>query len=139
LYNYGFNAAPWNLHERTIAASNNGTIKMNDDSLLYFFHFSNFKFSAPDKINNLSTYNRYNFTEYPQWRQLYNDYCEQLINNRVETLSDIKCAYIIYQQKYREAQAGSNNKFQRLARAAKRVFKEVLPPVVVRAIRLINK
>jgi len=134
LSGYGFNAAPWNLHERTIAVYNNGLTTMNDGSPLYFFHFSNFKFSDPGKISNSPTYNRFSFDSHPALKPLYDEYCKQLIANRVETLSLIKCAYIEYQQVYRKELAAKNNTFQSLA---KKALREIMPPIVTRAIRSI--
>ena len=134
---YGFNVGPWNLHERTVEETDTGALTMNDGHPLYFFHFSTFKFSEPDKISNSPTYNRYNFAAQPQLKPLYNDYCQQLINNRVETLSVISCAYIINQQKYRKEEAAKKSKLESFLKISKKAVKEVLPPVVVRLVKLV--
>lgn len=137
LSSYGFNAAPWNLHERTVEESSTGILKMNDGHPLYFFHFSNFKFSEPDKISNSPTYNRYNFATQFQLKPLYSEYCKQLIINRVVTLSTIGWAYIKHKQNYNKEQASKKNKLQSFLNMSKNAFKQVLPPVVVRLVKLV--
>jgi hypothetical protein len=134
LGSYGFNVAPWNLHERTIENYNNNSATMNDGSPLYFFHFSTFKFSEPHKISNSPTYNRYSFVSHPSLKPLYDNYCKQLLANRVETLSIIKCAYIEYQQAYRKGEMTIINKFWSFG---KNTLREIMPPVIARAIRSI--
>jgi len=136
LSSYGFNAGPWNLHERTVTESNAGSYNMNDGLPLYFYHFSNFKISERGRISNY--YERYSFEGRPHLKTLYNGYYNQLINNKVETLAVIKCAYMIQQQKHFKAELWKN-KPQLFLKISGKALKAVIPPVILKLIRLVTK
>jgi hypothetical protein len=53
-FNPGYNAAPWNLFERTIDADADGRRRVNGSVPLIFFHFSNFDRNDPEYLNKRS-------------------------------------------------------------------------------------
>ncbi|MBD0332382.1 MAG: glycosyl transferase [Chitinophagaceae bacterium] len=87
----GYNAAPWNLHERRNIKLVNGQYSMEDNSLLYFYHFSGYNFKRPEAISKW--YNRYSFDNCPNLKPLYEDYDKLLRQNRVDYFSSITCFY----------------------------------------------
>jgi glycosyltransferase involved in cell wall biosynthesis len=78
----GYNAAYWNLHERTISTENNNSVECNvkvNGKPLYFFHFSGFN---PDKPSVVSKYqNRFDMDNIGDTRKLYTRYRELLVEN----------------------------------------------------------
>ncbi len=70
----GFNAAYWNLHERTIVVGDEVTV---NGGPLYFFHFSGFD---PNKPGIVSKYqNRFEMSTIGDTRKLYGNYRELLM------------------------------------------------------------
>lgn len=93
LSEYGFNAAPWNLHERNLVVKANGDYMMSDNSKLVFYHFSSYNYNMPEFFSR--AYNRYNYVVLSnEIQQLYADYQSRLLINKVDFLSKIKCCYI---------------------------------------------
>jgi len=88
---YGYNMAPWNLHERRIVNAENNKILLNDNSELVFFHFS--KISTEDQISR--EFNRFDLSDFPLLRELYNDYKEALKASNFEKFKSITIAYPI--------------------------------------------
>jgi hypothetical protein len=88
----GLNMAPWNLHERTLRAGA-GLYEITDGSPLYFFHFSNYKYTDPDHI--ATSYKRYNFSNHSELKGIYNEYKDLLLKNNVDTYSIIPCSYVL--------------------------------------------
>jgi len=87
----GYNVAPWNLHERNIQKKTN-IFCMKDGSPLYFFHFSSYNYKWPHIISN--KLDRSTFLNNPNVRELYEYYHGLIIENKINELSKIKCAYI---------------------------------------------
>jgi hypothetical protein len=90
LTSYGYNAAPWNLHERKQIEKRDDSFYMKDGSKLVFFHFSSYNFKTPYEI---SKYDRYTFDNCPDLIILYEIYNDKLIKNLIEKLSIISCVY----------------------------------------------
>ncbi|THV63128.1 hypothetical protein [Chryseobacterium candidae] len=90
----GYNAAPWNLHERIglIAAENNKYL-MPDNSPLVFYHFSNFKYKNPETLAKY--YDRYSLENSNSLKKLYQNYYQKIIENDIERISKIDCKYVI--------------------------------------------
>ena len=89
---YGYNAAPWNLHERKQIVKKEDGFYMKDESKLVFFHFSSYKFNKPENI--AKDYVRYSFICCPELKPLYEIYHTKLVDNMVEKLAVISCIYI---------------------------------------------
>ncbi|MEZ4781130.1 MAG: hypothetical protein R2816_06025 [Flavobacteriaceae bacterium] len=92
LTDYGYNAAPWNLHERSNIKMKNEKYYMDDSSILTFFHFSAYNYKTPDVISKC--YYRYSFDNCPDLKPLFLDYHKKLIQNNIEKISTISCYYI---------------------------------------------
>lgn len=133
----GLNAAPWNLHERKIVKADENAFKMGDGSPLYFFHFSNFKFTEPDKMSNY--YNRYTFETHPELKRFYRDYYDRLITNRIETLSVIPCTYVEKQKQYLQSQIIVPTKKEIHKTRMKSQIKLLIPPFLLNLKRALTK
>jgi len=116
LFNYGMNAAPWNLHERQITLQD-GKYYANKD-LLIFFHFSNIHFSK----GKHPIYNRYEI--YPVLENLYEKYRSELIKNSFLELKSMRCFY--------KVQPVKMNLFSR-------IMKNLTPPGIVKIVKKIKK
>lgn len=88
---FGYNAAPWNLHERTIIGKQDDTYMLNDNSVLVFYHFSSYSYKYPQQLSR--SYSRYSFDNCSSYKPLYKQYLIQLHNNRVSLFSEIPCYY----------------------------------------------
>ncbi|NIK92519.1 glycosyl transferase [Mangrovimonas sp. CR14] len=86
----GYNMANWNLHERHLTIQDH-TYLVNEVYHLRFFHFSSYKFHKPDDICSYLT--RYDFNNRPDLIPLFHDYQEKLLNNHVETISNLDVFY----------------------------------------------
>jgi hypothetical protein len=53
-FNLGYNAAPWNIFERSVKKDHDGGYVVNDTYPLIFFHFSNFDGADPDYLKERS-------------------------------------------------------------------------------------
>ncbi len=73
---YGFNAAYWNLHERTIVIGDEVTV---NGAPLYFFHFSGFDPNKPWIVSKYQT--RFEMSTIGDTRKLYSSYRELLMKN----------------------------------------------------------
>jgi len=92
LHEYGFNAAPWNLHERNLIVKTNDEFIMTDNSKLVFYHFSSYNYTKPEVFSK--HYDRYNsVTLSKEVYKLYSQYHYKLIQNRIDFFSKIKCFY----------------------------------------------
>lgn len=90
---YGFNVAPWNLHERYKIRQHSNDYLMEDNSKLVFYHFSSYNFRTPEILSK--NYNRYDYVSLSnEVEELYENYHQKLIENRIEEFSEIKCCYI---------------------------------------------
>jgi len=93
LYEFGFNVAPWNLHERNLMHKKNNEYVMEDNSKLVFYHFSNYNYLKPELFSKF--YNRYNSVVLSkEIFELYNQYHIKLIQNKIAFFSGIKCHFI---------------------------------------------
>lgn len=99
---FGYNAAPWNLHERHIIETKNSKFKMNDNSPLVFYHFSSFSYTFPQRLSR--SYTRYSFDNCSCFKPLYKQYLIQLHNNRVTVFSKIPCYYTQQRDAFIESQ-----------------------------------
>ena len=76
LRHLGYNAANWNLHERSFLSTTNGGYLINNEWPLRFFHFSHFK---PEKYPELASYNRtFNADNRKDIAGLFQDYMAKL-------------------------------------------------------------
>ena len=99
LYKMGYNAAPWNLHERIgISEKKNDQYVMPDGTELIFYHFSNYKYSKADTLTTF--YDRFSLEDDLILERLYKNYLQNVLDNNIEVLSKIECVYIIKRQKY---------------------------------------
>ena len=120
LKEYGYNAAPWNLHERKQIENRQDGFYMKDGSKLLFFHFSSFNYRKPKVISKY--YSRYTFDNCPDLIPVYKDYNEKLISNKVDELSKIKCVYMVEDDIKNTSNQRVNNKIKRL-------LKLFIPPI----------
>jgi len=93
LRNFGYNMAPWNLHERRIVHENQNNYLLNDSNNLVFYHFSSYNFKEPEKLNR-PFYNRFDFNNRPDLKSLYEEYRNDLIKNKIDEFSNITYAFI---------------------------------------------
>jgi hypothetical protein len=118
----GYNAAPWNLHERGHIQIEKDHIIMPDISRLVFFHFSSYKYTQPDKIGR--QYNRFEFSDFPEIEMLYGPYHDLLIKNGIERLSTLPCYYVEMRKQFLNSKRHPNA----LPRKVKNVIKSLTPP-----------
>jgi hypothetical protein len=89
---YGLNVAPWNLHERSIYKGGS-KYKMEDETSLYFFHFSNYNYLNPTALSKY--YNRYDaVVASPVILKLYKQYHDKLLLNNISFYAALPCSYI---------------------------------------------
>jgi hypothetical protein len=123
----GFNAAPWNIHERlNISKKDNAVYVMPDGSDLIFYHFSNYKYSIPEVLS--SSYNRVKFCDSAVVREMYSNYYKQLIKNGISHFSTIQCMYTIRRRNWFD----SNNKNNINIKNLKKVLKNIIPPIFIK-------
>ncbi|GAB1309293.1 hypothetical protein KH5_19760 [Urechidicola sp. KH5] len=89
---FGYNMAPWNLHERNIVEHTDDVIKLNDGNDLVFYHFS--KITLDDE-NISREFNRFKLSDLPLLKQLYMGYYEALKGSKYEEFKKINIAYDI--------------------------------------------
>lgn len=124
LNQYGYNTAPWNLHERKDIDQREDGFYLKDESKLIFFHFSSYNFRSPENIAKY--YARYSFENCPDLKPLYSIYHDKLIHNKVDELSVIPCAYI-----EKKDQTTKKNKPSKI----KSLLKLLIPPIFFRLFR----
>ena len=90
---FGYNMAPWNLHERELALQAEGSLLLNDGSPLYFYHFSAYDYKKPDQLCK-DYYTRFNFKKRPDLVSIYTEYNIALIKNGVEGYEHIPCVIL---------------------------------------------
>lgn len=110
----GFNAAYWNLHERTIELKD-GKFKVNEREDLFFYHFScfdmNLEYLTP-KANP-----RYTFQNRPEMRALYSDYLKDIIHYTNTNYKSVKYYNSLYPIRQKTTPIG--------IRILKRILKEL--------------
>ena len=72
---FGYNMAPWNLHERRILEHTDDGILLNDGSTLVFYHFSKLADNEEDVSRE---YDRYVLSDFPMLAGLYKEYRQVL-------------------------------------------------------------
>lgn len=85
----GYNAASWNLTDRTITRAADGTFKAND-SLLRFYHFTGFDSGAGNFVTNLYGKNM------PAVGELWAIYTERLAEFGHATLGKQRWVYMVF-------------------------------------------
>lgn len=106
--NYGLNMGPWNLHERYLSKNQNQNWFVNGKQELIFYHFSNYKYNAPQTL--ASYYNRFAFSDRPDLTLLYEDYLKILLENNISKLSNIYCEYVMLRNKFLSDSKPTNQK-----------------------------
>ncbi|MBG6187841.1 hypothetical protein [Flavobacterium sp. CAN_S2] len=123
LSEYGFNAAPWNLHERNLVNKRDGEYLMSDTSKLVFYHFSSYNYKIPELFSK--SYNRYNSVVLSnEIKEIYRDYHSKLLVNKVEFFSKIKCCYI----------ENKEVKIKKKSNLLRSILYNALPPLLSRGI-----
>ncbi|MPR36782.1 glycosyl transferase [Salmonirosea aquatica] len=89
--NPGYNAAYWNLHERTFTKQK-GTFMVNEGYPLQFFHFSGYDPARPDVVSKYQ--NRYDFHQRPDLTELFELYRERLMAHGNSYYRNFTCVYI---------------------------------------------
>jgi hypothetical protein len=87
----GYNAAYWNLHERTFSIQEDQHA-VNAGQLLHFFHYSGYDPRQPSSISKYQ--DRFTFEERPDLRGLFQYYHNQLLKNGNEYYRQFPCVYI---------------------------------------------
>lgn len=125
LKEYGFNVAPWNLHERNSIHKVNDKYVLEDNSKLVFYHFSSYNFAKPELFSK--GYNRYNSIKVrKEIYDLYNEYHIKLIQNKIAFFSKIKCHYI-----------KSEEKVVKKKSLLKVILYNLLPPFITKTVKKI--
>ena len=110
----GYNAAYWNLHERTFSVADN-THFVNETQPLVFFHYSGYD---PAKPNAISKYqDRFQFEQRPDLMPLFQLYHDRLLQNGNEYYRQFPCFYIKKQPVY---------KYQRVRKWLRKPFEKLL-------------
>jgi hypothetical protein len=131
LREYGYNMAPWNLHERSIKEISDDKIILNDDNKLVFYHFSSYNYRKPDDLCK-SFYNRYNFENRKDLIPIYKDYLQELHLNNVQLYSSLDCVYIKKLDETEKIVIKKSNNLDKLLRY-------LLPPIVIDLIRKLKQ
>jgi lipopolysaccharide biosynthesis glycosyltransferase len=121
LRHMGSNMGPWNLHERKLSKFNEEWV-VNNSERLVFFHFSSYDFNKPENINK-PFYNRYNFENRPDLKEVYTTYHKELIDNNVESYSSLNC--MLYKPRKQDPM-GEKKKINQI----KHLFKRLTPPIL---------
>ncbi|MDC7995716.1 hypothetical protein [Altibacter sp. HG106] len=90
LTSFGYNMGPWNLHERAIVSRKDNAITLNDGSSLVFYHFSKL---AEDDTAISREYDRYQLSDFPILKELYQQYKAHLERTRYAEYKKIPIAY----------------------------------------------
>ena len=117
---FGYNMAPWNLHERRLAQQAEGSLLLNDGSPLYFYHFSTYDYKKPGQLCK-DYYTRFNFQKRPDLVKIYADYNKELFNNGVDRYEKVPCA-ILKSTAVQTVVSASDN-------TLKSFVKQFLPPI----------
>jgi lipopolysaccharide biosynthesis glycosyltransferase len=121
LRNMGCNMAPWNLHERKLSKLNEEWV-VNNSERLVFYHFSSYDFNTPENINK-PFYNRHDFGNRPDLKEIYTTYHKELIENNVKIYSTLNC--MLFKPKKQES-INDNMKINQV----KHIIKKITPPIL---------
>ena len=105
LKSLGYNMAPWNLHERKCIRKDGEGYRLPDETKLVFFHFSNYNVDQPERISKY--FNRYNLSDIPVVKELYDNYRAEILSYKIHELSQILCAFKTIRQESLSAQNGA--------------------------------
>ncbi len=86
----GYNMAHWNLHERVIVETPEGTLVNNVP--LVFYHFSHFHPGRPNEI--AAGHTRYSFANRPDLKNIFRTYTDDLLKNRYFEFKKVPCYYM---------------------------------------------
>lgn len=89
--NPGYNAAYWNLHERTFSSDGSNFI-VNSKSLLIFFHYSGYDPGKPDVLSKYQ--DRFELKERADLTEVFLIYREALLKNGNAYYRKFACRYI---------------------------------------------
>ncbi|MDR6194872.1 putative nucleotide-diphospho-sugar transferase [Siphonobacter sp. SORGH_AS_0500] len=87
----GHNVAYWNLHERHFTYQDNQWL-INNEWPLQFFHFSGYSPTQPHSISKYQ--NRFDFTQRPDVKPLFDYYAERLKANFNDYYRTFACIYV---------------------------------------------
>jgi lipopolysaccharide biosynthesis glycosyltransferase len=121
LRHIGCNMAPWNLHERKLSKFNEEWIVNNSERLI-FYHFSSYDFNKPENINK-PFYNRHDFENRPDLKEIYTSYHKELIENDVKFYSTLNC--MLYKPKNQDL-IDDNKKINQVTH----ILKRLTPPIL---------
>jgi len=134
LRNYGYNMAPWNLHERAIVDNTADGYILNDGSILTFYHFSSYDYREPEQLNR-PFYNRFTFESRTDLHPLYNEYQEELISNNIAALSTIGCSLYLNNSRTKSKESETRKSHSTILKST---AKKLLPPLIFDAYRNIK-
>lgn len=98
LKSLGCNMAPWNLHERRGLAKTGAIYEMPDRTRLMFYHFSGYNVAYPQQISKY--FNRFPLSTMPVLEEMYKQYHDELLANKIDALSLIPCVYVTKYKEY---------------------------------------
>ncbi len=126
LRNKGFNCAPWNIHERRATIAPSGNLLFDDQSELIFYHFSSFNPIIPSKLSG--AYSRNTFENRPEFRVIYEEYGQELLENGYEYYKKMDCAFY---PNVKEEQEKVYDKKETILSKSKRVLFAFIPPILI--------
>jgi len=127
---FGFNCAPWNLHERINMKRVGTRVVMIDNSELIFYHFSSYKYQAPEKISNY--YDRYSLKDNEVLESLYTEYQDDLLTNKIDELSKVDCYYVTRRQQLNLDKLNARTRTRKILSFWKPILIGLIPPVLVK-------
>lgn len=86
----GYNMAHWNLHERQLSETGEGYF-VNGEKLV-FYHFSHYNPGKPEQIAAYHT--RFSFDSRPDIKQLFDNYRNNLTENKYFEMKKVPCYYL---------------------------------------------
>ncbi|MBE0650625.1 MAG: hypothetical protein IH595_07265 [Bacteroidales bacterium] len=95
-HHMGINPAIWNLHERELLNTQNGSYKIrnlrtNETFPLLFFHFSGFDPYNPTLVNR--RHPKYNTDKFPSFKPLFTEYIEKEYSNGYDKYSSLNYSF----------------------------------------------
>lgn len=87
---FGYNMAPWNLHERKMVKREGDLIILNDNNALVFYHFS--KITEEEEAISRE-YDRFTLSNFPILKELYTEYKKVLEECRFSEYKKIPISY----------------------------------------------
>ncbi len=132
---FGYNMAPWNLHERWLGRVKD-KYEVNGRDDLVFYHFSCFKYNMNELP--LHYYNRYRLAERPDLQKIHSDYNQLLKEAGFELFSKIRCAYMLKRDNYLKEQ--EVKKYRDLSKRQKIMIfiSKILPPWIKNKLYVIS-